>query len=436
MFTIDKLNQNDDILQYAISHDIIDIEKIRENMREEQRSHYLNMHHYSVFQDQKGLWRTTFPDSSKKNGRRTIAKKTKEAVEDAIVAYYQRSEKHSLNVSDYVTMDELYPIWMKSRLSEVQSVNTAKRNNQDWDRYYKGTPITKIPMCDLTTNYMRDWAHNMIDRYRFTKRQYYNMTVIIKKMFEYVAAENVCDNNWSKVKINTKKLARDSKKSNVTQIYFNDEKFKIVSYALQKFQQNNRNITALAIPLLFMTGMRIGEVVALKYTDLDDKNIHVVRSESRSYYYDDKTHKFHYGGTEVVDHAKTQAGERAIPYTDGAKHIIAMIKEASDKYGYYDDGYIFCPASSRIQSNTIDKTLYSYCDILGIPKKSAHKIRKTYISTIIQHGIDLDTVCRVSGHVDMKTTFESYLFCLDRPDETHDKFEEILDNDNDMIKGA
>lgn len=69
MFTIDKLNQNDDILQYAISHDIIDIEKIRENMREEQRSYYLNMHHYSVFQDQKGLWRTTFPDSSKKNGR-------------------------------------------------------------------------------------------------------------------------------------------------------------------------------------------------------------------------------------------------------------------------------------------------------------------------------------------------------------------------------
>ena len=261
------------------------------------------------------------------------------------------------------------------------------------------------------------------------KHKYYNMVVLIKKMYEYLASEGVCENTWSKVKINTKKLVREIKKDNSTQIFFTDEKYKIVSYALQKFQQNDHNITALAIPLLFMTGMRIGEIVALKYEDLDDKNIHIMRTESRSYHYDEQLHKFTYSGTEILDHTKTDAGERSVPYTNGAKHIVDMIRQSSNKYGYHDDGYIFCPASKRIQENSLDKKLYSYCIAVGIPKKSAHKIRKTYISTIIQKGIDLDTVCRVSGHVDMKTTFQSYLFCLDRPDETHDKFEAIINND-------
>ena len=78
-------------------------------------------------------------------------------------------------------------------------------------------------------------------------------------------------------------------------------------------------------------------------------------------------------GKKVVDHAKTQAGTRNVPYTDTAKEIIALIKK-----------------------------IYRYADLLNIPKKSAHKIRKTYISTIIPDGIDLDTVCKVSGHVDLK----------------------------------
>ena len=93
---------------------------------------------------------------------------------------------------------------------------------------------------------------------------------------------------------------------------------------------------------------------------------------------------------------------------------------------YYDDDYIFCARSKRILSNTIDKLLMTYCDKIGIPRKSAHKIRKTYISQAINSGIDLDTVCRISGHVDLKTTFQSYLFALERKEEIYLKFNEVF----------
>lgn len=74
-----------------------------------------------------------------------------------------------------------------------------------------------------------------------------------------------------------------------------------------------------------------------------------------------------------------------------------MVKSASEQYGYYDEGYIFCPRSKRITANSMDKK-----------------------------RIDIDTVCRVAGHVDMKTTFMSYCFSLDHESAIQNKFEDVL----------
>ena len=165
--------------------------------------------------------------------------------------------------------------------------------------------------------------------------------------------------------------------------------------------------------------------------NLDDlkelaNEIIIRKSEVNNYTFDDETKSFKYVGKIVEDHAKTEAGIRKVPYTDSAKRIIAMIERSCAYYEYYDNDYIFCPRSKRMASNSIDHLLIRYCNDINIPKKSAHKIRKTYISQAINSGIDLDTVCRISGHVDLKTTFQSYLFALERKEEIYDKFNDIF----------
>ena len=263
-------------------------------------------------------------------------------------------------------------------------------------------------MCTLTVQELKDWAHKKIEENHMDKRNYYNMAIIMKQCFLYAKdAEYIDVDTWEKVKINTKRL---------------------IGYSFGQFNKNLRNITALAIPIIFVTGLRIGELVCLKYSDLDEEKeiIRIDKSESVMYEMYDKG-EFCYNGKEVVEHAKTDAGEREIPYTTYAKKIIQMIKAASEQFGYYDDGYIFCPRSKRITANSIDKKLYNYCNAIGVDRKSAHKIRKTYISRLIHSGqIDIDTVCRVADHVDMKTTFMSYCFSLDHKNTIQDKFEEVL----------
>lgn len=422
------------MLKYAISSGILDINVVRDSMLNEQKQHYLSLHKYAIFQDKKdGRWKTTIPDQTKKNGRRLIARTKREDLEQVIVECYSDLETNPYRINSDVTLEEIYPIWLQSRLLEVKSNNTVKKNDQDWRRYYKGTDIIKIPMKNLSVNQLRDWAHKIIDDNQLNKRDFYNMIIIMKKCFEYVSDENICDNTWSKVKINTKKLKRIEKKTNDTQIYFMDEKMKIVKHCLIDFLDNPWNISDLAIPFLFITGMRIGELVALKYDDIVNDEIIINKSEVNNYQFDSEQDKFVYAGKKVVDHAKTDAGIRTIPCTKGAKKLIEMIQISSEKYNYYDDGYIFCPRGSRMHSDSIDSKIYRICEKIGIPKKSAHKIRKTYISQIIKNGVDLDTVCRISGHVDLKTTFNSYLFCLEKKEEVYDKFNDMFKDVQDII---
>lgn len=391
------------------------------------------MHKYKIFQDKDGRWKTTLPDEVKKNGRRLIAKKNLEDLENIVISYYEEQEKLAsqpevARIGKDITLEELYPIWLKSRILEVKSIRTIKKNDQDWRRYYLNTDIIKVPMNKLTVNDLKDWAHSMIDKYEFNKRAYYNMIVIIKKCYEYLSDEGICENTWSRVKINTKKLRREIKKENITEVYFSDEKMKIIHHALRAFALRPWNIGVLTIPFLFMSGLRIGEVVSLRYSDLTDNEIIVRRNEVNNYEYDEEKSKFVYKGKQIVDYLKTDAGERTVPYTKGAKEIIDMVKKASEYYEYYDNDFIFCPASKRLVSNSIDHLLYTYCEKVGISKKSAHKIRKTYISQVINNGVDLDTVCRISGHVDLKTTFQSYYYSLERKDDIYEKFDEMFCN--------
>jgi len=419
-----------DVLQYLIQSGKIDLRNTLDSMEDDKRKEKLKKHKYSIYQGSDGRWRTTIPDKEKK--RKLIAKSSKKDLEDFLIDYYGEEESETRIPKD-ITLEELYPIWIKSRILESTNMRTVKKNDQDWKKFYLGTEITKKPMAKMTPNQLKDWAHGLIDDYGLNKREYYNMALIIKKCYEFLEDENVCENIWRKVRINTKKLKRIVKPDNSTQIFFSDEKDKIIRKSLESFAMRPWNIGVLTLPLLFVTGMRIGELVALKYEDIGDNTISIKREEVSDYMYNDETGAFQYIGKKVEEHAKTEAGVREIPLTDAARKIIGLVKDASSYYGYNDHGYIFCPRGKRLTTNSVDQLLYRYCDELGIPKKSAHKIRKTYISKLVTSGVDLDTVCRVVGHVDVQTTFNSYLYSLDRKEETYKKFETIFDENNSLI---
>lgn len=413
-------------MNYAISKGIINLDDVRNSMNENKKNEILEKHKYKIFQDKDGRWKTTLPDESKKNGRRLIAKSTLEKLEQEIILFY-KDKNSKPRYDDNLNLEDVYALWIDARRLSVSSTGTLKRNIVDWKKYYENDDIISVPLKNLTKQDLTNWAHKKIDEFSLNKKQYYNMITIIKNCFLFAYDENIIHvNMWENVRINTKKLRRVTKGSNKEQIFFSEEQYKLTNYCLELFVKDNKKITALIIPLLFITGMRIGEVVALKYEDFIDNQIYIRRSEVSKYYIDDKN-EYHYNGVEIVDRVKTDMGIRIIPFTPGAQKIINIVKTASEDNHFYDNGFVFCPKSKRVLSNSIEKNLYKYCERCGIDKKSAHKIRKTCISKMVNSGIDIDTARRIAGHADMSTTLNNYTFSLKNDESTYEIVKDVVD---------
>ena len=75
----------------------------------------------------------------------------------------------------------------------------------------------------------------------------------------------------------------------------------------------------------------------------------------------------------------------------------------------------------------MDKAIRRYCNIANIPPRSCHKIRKTFISTLIDtNRISNDEVRRIAGHSDLAVTNSCYVFNRNPASQTLDILNDIL----------
>ena len=74
--------------------------------------------------------------------------------------------------------------------------------------------------------------------------------------------------------------------------------------------------------------------------------------------------------------------------------------------------YVFSMNDKPIFRDSVAKAFYKYCNELGIEKRSSHKARKTFVSSLLDAKVNLNTVRQLVGHVDERTTLNNY--CFDR----------------------
>ena len=136
-----------------------------------------------------------------------------------------------------------------------------------------------------------------------------------------------------------------------------------------------------------MMGLRVGELVSLKWNDIEGNQIHVVREEIR----DQRDNSVH-----VEEHTKTN--------TD---RFVYLIPEAFDIFRKlpHKGEYIFMRNDKRLTSRQINYVLEKYAERNGITTKSSHKIRKTYASMCNTNGVPVDLIREQLGHSSLSTTY-------------------------------
>ncbi len=403
----------DEILSHLSQNGTIDLRDVEEDMRKSRKEKILEKHPYSIYQGSDGRWRSHLPDESKKEGRKLIVKSNRDDLIDMICEYYVSTDKEL--AKEECTLEQLYPLWMEYKALHV-SESTVIRVNKDWNKYYKDSPITKKPIRKLTKLELDTWVHEMIRKYGMNKHQYGNFSLIIRQMLEFAVDSEIADSNeFLRVKVDKKRVLKpERKKPDHTQVFNKAEEPLLIQYAWKQYEKGRyyvQRFVPLGIVFMFYTGLRIGELSALKFSDIEDNKLNVQRMVC-------------YTTGEVIDDTKGTFGARQVPLTPEANAIIAEIRSKREDLGLGTDGYIFCPHDRPVNTYTASqKAIKNYCKELGIEGRSVHKVRKTMISIMIDGGLNLNTSRQIAGHMDERTTLNNYYF--DRSDEA-EKYENFV----------
>ena len=309
-----------------------------------------------------------------------------------------------------MNLEIFYHEWLKYKQLHTTASTYITRIESDWKSFYVGTPIIKIPLKKINKLTLDVWAHQLIKDYDMTRKKYVNVQVIMRQALEYAVDLDIIESNPMKgLKIDKKIFRKEQKKPDDTQVYTVDERKMMISLAWEDYKNAVKfyELSPLALMFQFQTGLRIGELCAVKFSDIENENyIHIQRMLRR----DTK---------EVVPHTKTDCGDRYVFLTKEAKKLIAIAKERQEKTNGKAAGYIFSLTSEPITERCITSLLKKYCSKLGILYRSSHKVRKTYGSSLLDGGVSLNTTRIMLGHSDEKTTLKYYCF------DTHTELEKM-----------
>ena len=375
-------------LNLAIDGDILDLAVMRRMYEMAKREEYLKLHRFKVYQGKDGRWFTYVPDPRKESGRRQVVRHTRSELDDAIVAAYK-------DLEDNPTIREVFDEWQERRLYLNKVCDaTITREKQIFNRHFQELEKRKIRNI-LPEEYI-SFLEEQIPKYNLSRKAFSNLKGLLKGILKRAKKRKLIhfsiDSIFGDLDVSEQdfkpKIVDDQK-----EIFYDDEFDKILHYCY-----NHRDdIRCLGVALMFVSGLRVGEVVALKHGDILDDSVYVHRTETR--YHVEGHNVF-----EVKEYPKTPAGVRHVIVPSSYLWVLQGLRLMS-----HGNEFIFVAKSGdRLHTDSIRRKQTRICKKLGITPRSPHKARKTYGSILIDNNIDSKFVEKQMGHTSIACTENYY----------------------------
>lgn len=166
---------------------------------------------------------------------------------------------------------------------------------------------------------------------------------------------------------------------------------------------NDINLTKFGIYFCMYTGLRIGEVCALKWEniDIENKKIRINKTITRiinlSDYSDKKT-------MIIIDDPKSASSIREVPIPS---FLIPMLK--TFKYNTKPSYYLVTGTNNFIETRTYYNKYKKLLKSINLQKYNFHALRHTFATRCVENGCDPKTLSEILGHSNVKITLERYV---------------------------
>ncbi len=155
----------------------------------------------------------------------------------------------------------------------------------------------------------------------------------------------------------------------------------------------------LGILVCLYAGLRLGEICALQWKDIDFENKTITIDKTMIRLHDKES-----GHTRVyIEKPKTLSSNRVIPMPEALTVHLRARKAA------YDEAYVTTGMMRYNEPRTYYERYKRILKECGISPHSFHCLRHTFATNCVQQGFDPKTLSEILGHSDVKVTFDKYI---------------------------
>lgn len=159
---------------------------------------------------------------------------------------------------------------------------------------------------------------------------------------------------------------------------------------------NGKKDKLYGILLCLYSGLRIGELIALQWSDIDfTKGILTVSKSC----HDGKDGL-------IIDEPKTATSRRTIPLPKQLMPLVKMLKKRSDS------DFVVSSHGKPVSVRSYQRSFELLLKKLGIPHRGFHSLRHTFATRAIECGMDVKTLSEILGHKNPTVTLNRYAHSL------------------------
>ncbi|MCC8051535.1 MAG: tyrosine-type recombinase/integrase [Clostridiales bacterium] len=367
-------------------------------------------------------WFTRLPDGSNNGKGKKIAKTNRADLEKAIVEFYQNQPDKTM------TIRKLYPQFIEQKRLEKARDTTVRRYENTWDKYLESdTVLVDADITKITRSQYREWMLRFLDANPMTYKCYSGVKSVLMMIIDLAADKDLLpDNNFRSVKFSKNCFLEEQEKTE-DEVFTKEETQKVVSYLWNWHESKPSYTVPLAALFQFQTGLRVGELEAIRFSDVDsDGFLHVKRQLVKVENEEGKLSQ-----VQFVEHAKSNSRKKPIYLTEEARMILELVRQTNIANGDTAEDYVFYNSRHKpMTTATVNRCLITACEKTGTPVRRSHKVRKTFGTILADAGVNLTMLTSAMGHATPDVTFRHYIKDRNTKAETAEIIENVLRNES------
>lgn len=356
----------------------------------------------SITQRKDGIWQAAITVGRNKNGtqkRKYFYGKTRAEVSKKITAAIKDLQEGTfIDSSGETTVKQ----WLTHWLWTYKKNDLKQTTFEQYEvllRKYLYPDLGKVKLTELTTDKLQTLYNCMKDR-GLSAKTIRTLNVIIHAGLKQAIWNGIINKNI------TEQISLPKDEYKEMRVLSEDEQRKLIG-AIKDDRMG------IAILFCLFTGVRRGELLALRWNDInmDKRLIFVRRTVNRVKDYGNSVSKTKL----VVSDTKTAKSRRIIPVVDALFEHLQKHKAAQDKEKilagelYEDNDLVFATEIGKlIDPGNFNRTFARMIKKAGIAHANLHSLRHTFATRSLEAGMNIKILQELMGHSSMSVTADVY----------------------------